>query len=140
MHFGLGRSKHAMTMMEKADRFFGASGFWSSVLPYMVTSNVVVIAIALSPLAHGFDDRRLLAAGVVVIMVFAIQSFRYRLAARKHQQLKEFCGDAYARLLEEGKISINALTVLLMGAPGRDADRLIPGADKINGRDPRLGW
>ena len=129
-----------MTMMEKADKFFEARGFWSDVLPHMLASNAVVIGIVISPLVRGLDNRKVLIAMGILLLIFSAQFIRYRLAARKHRQLKVCYGAGYARLLEERKISISALTVLLMGSPGRQAERLLPDADKLNGKDPRLGW
>ena len=116
--------------IENADKFFAASGFWQQMAPYMIGTYAFLCGIGVFSLNHGLDNRKLaIILGLVFLLIPVPQFVRYRLAARKHFELKERYGDRYTRLVEEGQVPINPAAVLVLGSPGKYVQRLIPSDD-----------
>ena len=116
-----------MTQMELAEGLFSRSGFLGRILPAILLHCVALLGVVLFTLNRTAPETDPIWPCVAVLcLVASVDLIRYSMAAAKHRNLKTCFGQRYVELVNEGKIPLNSHAVLMLGAPGTFARRLLP--------------
>ncbi len=111
--------------IDEADELFTRQGFWRRIFPQMIVLYVLFGGIGV--LSGGVSNAwgTAVAALLVCSALTVALLYGYNRAAAQHVLLKQKHGRRYEQLLEQDRIRLSPMTILMSNPLGSSAERLL---------------